>query len=212
MIDIGWALPDDLAAYVETLALHPSSVSPVLAVFLRSWNDSLDDETRQKLKPYAARAIGTAYDGRDEERGWLCVDWLARTQLPAWLELAGLVEQAAAVRALPAIGSSDAARAGRPTLDAAWAAAWDEAATAVWDGVWIAAWDAVWAPAWSPARAAARAAAGTAAGTAAWAAAGTAAWAAAGAAAWAAAWDGAALNPTVAEMQISAFGLLEKML
>ncbi len=91
-------------------------VSPVLGAFLRTWNDALDDETRQELKPYAVRVIGTAGDGKDEQRAWMAVDWLARTQLPAWLDLAGLSEHAAAVRALVALSSTDTARDAQPTL------------------------------------------------------------------------------------------------
>lgn len=39
---------------------HPECVSPLLGAFLRSWNDALDDETRQKLNQYKVRVIGTA--------------------------------------------------------------------------------------------------------------------------------------------------------
>ena len=115
----------ELAAYIarEPFSDHPVCVSPVLATFLRSWNDALDDETRQKLKPYAERVIGTAGDGKDEQRAWMCVDWLARTQLPVWLDLAGLHEHAAATRALIAICDTESAKSAQPTIDAAWAAA-----------------------------------------------------------------------------------------
>ena len=37
----------------------PVCVSPVIRAFLVSWNDSLDDDGRQMLKPYAARVLGT---------------------------------------------------------------------------------------------------------------------------------------------------------
>ena len=30
---------------------HPICASPVISAFMREWNDSLDDEGRQKLKP-----------------------------------------------------------------------------------------------------------------------------------------------------------------
>ena len=98
---------------------HPECVSPVLGAFLRSWNDALDDETRQKLNQYKVRVIGTANDGHDEWRAWLAVDWLARTQLPVWLDLARLGEHAAAVRALIAISTPESATVAQPTLDAA---------------------------------------------------------------------------------------------
>ena len=64
----------------------PATVSPVLAAFARSRNDALDDSRRQRLRPYLARMIGTADDGLDERRAWLCVDWLVRTCVPALLE------------------------------------------------------------------------------------------------------------------------------
>ena len=102
---------------------HPACASPLLGAFLRSWNDALDQDTRQRLKPYADLIIGTAGNGKDEARAWMCVDWLARTQLPMWLDLAGLSEHAAAVRALCVIGSTDTARSGQATIAAARAAA-----------------------------------------------------------------------------------------
>ena len=66
---------------------QPVCVSPVLRSFGISLNDSWDDEQRQKLRPYLARCIGTAGDGRDQERGWLAMDWLIREFTPAFLEL-----------------------------------------------------------------------------------------------------------------------------
>ena len=110
----------ELAAYIagEPWSDHPACVSPVLAAFLRSWNDALDEATRQRLKPYAARVIGTAGDGKDESRAWMAVDWIARTQLPAWLDLAGLAEHAATVRAVIAITGPASARAAQPIFSA----------------------------------------------------------------------------------------------
>jgi hypothetical protein len=215
---------------------HPACVDPVLGEFGRAWNDALDDDTRQRLRPYLARMIGTANDGRSLERSRMCLDWLARTHTPAWLELAGLTEHARALRGLGPIASPVA-------LNAAAGAAGD----AAWDAVGAAAaGDAVGAAAardaaGAAARAAARAAAGDAARDAAWAAAGdaawnaanaawNAAWAAAGDAAWIAAWDAAgnaardaawdaagnaardALAATVKALQASAFDLLDRML
>ena len=126
----------ELSSYLagEPWSDHPACVSPVLGEFLRSWNDSLDNKTRQKLKPYAARVIGTSGDGKDDQRAWMAVDWLARIHLPVWLDTAGLSDHAAAVRALIALDGADAAKAAQPTLaaarDAAGAAAWDAARAA----------------------------------------------------------------------------------
>ena len=174
----------ELAAYLanEPWSDHPDCVSPVIGAFLRSWNDSLNDQDRQMLKPLIPKVIGTATSKRDEEtRAWMATDWLARECAPAWLRLAGLTAQAEALEKLAPLVSAASARKAQPKLDtarkdsaAAGAAARDAARDA--------------------ARAAARAAA----------------WAAARAAAWAAA--EAALRPTVEALQVSAFDLLDRMI
>ena len=51
----------------EPLSDHPRSVSPVLAAFLRGYNDTVGDARRQALKPFAATAVGTAGGGRRDE-------------------------------------------------------------------------------------------------------------------------------------------------
>lgn len=190
----------EAVAYIagENHSDQPICVCPVLAAFGRAWNDDLDDETRQKLKPYIPRMIGTAGDGHAERRGWMAFDWLSRTCAPAWLELAGLPEHAAKLRGLPEPVDHQALAKAQIILDAALGAAWAAARGA----------------AWAAAReAAARAAAGGAARA--------AASAAARGAASAAAWDsvrGAAraaahksLAPTVATLQASAFNLFDRM-
>jgi len=201
-------------AYIarEPHSAHPKCLSPILGAFLRQWNDSLDEEGRQKLKPFLPRAIGTAGDGHDELRGWLCADWLIRVYTPAWLELAGISDSAAALRALPPLRDSESLKAARAPIEGA-----KEKAAAARD----AAWDAARAAAWDAAGAAARAAAGDAAWDAARAAAGDAAWDAAGAAAWDAAWAaaraaaraaaGAKLEPTKVSLQASALALLGRL-
>ena len=210
----------EMASYLarEPWSDHPQCVSPVIAAFCRSWNDALDDETRQRLKPYAFRVIGTrTTDAAEEARAWMATDWLCRVQAPAWLRLAGLTDEARALESLARISDAVTARAAQPALDAArnraaaaWAAAWDAAR----DAAWAAAWDAAGAAAWAAAGAAARDAAGAAAGAAARDAARDAAWAAAWDAAWAAAGAAARdrLTPTVWELQESAFRLLDEMI
>jgi len=192
---------------------QPVCVSPVLRSFCIDLNDRWDDDMRQRIRPYLARCIGTAEDGRDTERGYMCLDWQVRTFLPAWLDLAGMTIESAAIRALdPIVDLPSAKRAGpvvRHARDEA-SAAWDAARAAAGAAAWDAAWAAAWAAAGAAAGDAAWAAAGAAAGDAAWAAARDAAWAAAWAAARAAA--GAALQPVVRELQESAFGLLDRML
>ena len=90
----------ELGAYLahEKHSDRPTCVSPVLGAFLRNWNDSVDDDFRQRLKPYAARVLNTANDGKDESRAWIAVDWLVRVCAPAWLDLCKLTEHAMALR------------------------------------------------------------------------------------------------------------------
>ena len=177
---------------------HPECVSPVIGAFLRRWNDDLDDDTRQMLKPYVLRVVGTN-TGRsdDERRAWMVTDWMVRTYLPAWLDLGGMGDQATAVRSLPELVSAGSWESAKPVVGEARQKA-------------AAAWAAAGAAAWAAAGDAARAAAGDAAGDAAWAAAGDAAWAAAGAAAGAAARE--VLRPTAEGLQQSALHLLDQLI
>jgi hypothetical protein len=122
----------EAVAYVagEKWSDFPACASPVAAAFLRRWNDDLDDKTRQKLKPYVARLVGSkASAAVESKRAWMLLDWLVRHYTPAWLELAGLKEQAAALRALAGWGPKTWAE-GKPAIAeagskaaAAWAAA-----------------------------------------------------------------------------------------
>jgi hypothetical protein len=79
----------------------PVCVSPFLREMGIALNDRWDEETRQKLRPYLARMIGTAGDGRDPERRQMVVDWLARFATPKYLDLAGRHETAERLRQLP---------------------------------------------------------------------------------------------------------------
>jgi len=151
---------------------HPVCACPVIAEFLRRWNDDLDDAGRQALKPLLPLVVGTRSTAAVEDaRAWLATDWLVRVHTPAWLDLAGLADQAEALRGLPEITPATA-KASRPTIDAvreraaaardaaraaAWAAARDAAGAAAGDAAWAAAWDAAWASAWAAARDAAKA-------------------------------------------------------
>jgi hypothetical protein len=194
----------EAVAYVagEPFSAYPECASPVIGAFLRSWNDDLDDETRQRLKPYIPRLVGTKGTKRQEEkRAWMATDWLARECAPAFLRLAGLTEHAEALEGLAALTTTKRAEKAQPTLADARAAAWAAAGRSSGDaaGAARAAWAAAGAAAW---------AAGDAAGAAH--AAGAAARAATSAAAWAATHE--ALAPTVAMLQESAFGLLDRMI
>jgi hypothetical protein len=188
---------------------HPECASRVIGAFMRTWNDDLDDAGRQKLKPYIVKLVGTkASAAIENKRAWLITDWLVRHHTPAWLDLAGCTEQAAALRSLPEIDSAASAKSAQPkikdasdrayaAMTAAWAAAWAASGDA-WaasgdagDVAMAAAWAAAGDVAWDAAKDVAMAAAWAAAGDVAWDAAKDAARAAAGAAAGDVAWDAA---------------------
>jgi len=162
---------------------RPRCVSPVLGDFGRSLNDRLDDGLRQRLLPFAEWVVNTAGDGLDETRGYMALDWLIRTYTPAWLDLANLSEEAAALRSLRRIVDLAAAKAagpvvrvGREKAAVAWDAARYAAGDAALDAAGDAAGDAARYAAWDAALDAAGDAARYAAGDAALDAARYAAW------------------------------------
>jgi hypothetical protein len=199
----GGHTPDSTFCVMEAVAFvsgekwsdHPKCASVVIGAFLRAWNDGMNDQDRQMLKPLIPRLVGTRGTAAQElRRAWMAVDWLARVQAPAWLEMTpSLRGHADALHCLDEIDGAKAARAAQPRLAAAWAAARDAAWAAAGDAARAAAWDAARDAAWD----------------AAWDAAGAAAWAAA----WAAAGDAAraAARPTVVSLQASALQLVERM-
>jgi hypothetical protein len=188
----------------------PACVSPVLRSFGISLNDRWDDAQRQKLRPYLARCIGTAGDGRDPERSWLATDWLLREFLPAFLDLVpSLRVHAARIRACPpVIAMAELDHCMNLVNVAGTEAAASRAAA--WAAPRNASRAAAGAAAWAASQAASRAAAGIAAGI----APRNASWAAAWDAAWAAARGAsrAALGPVVARLQASALDLFDRML
>lgn len=129
---------------------HPGCVSPLIAAFGRSWNDSLNDEDRQQLKPFVRKMIGTRTTEADEiTRAWMCWDWLIRTFTPAWLRLAGLTAEAQALESLARIVDAKTVDLAKPAIAeakkksaAAWAAAWAAARAAAGDAARDAAWAA----------------------------------------------------------------------
>jgi hypothetical protein len=81
--------PDAGACVVELASMlagerfsdHPRSVCPVIAGFLRHYNDLLPDGEHAELYPYAALVVGTAASGRvRRERASLLLEW-ARVSL-----------------------------------------------------------------------------------------------------------------------------------
>jgi hypothetical protein len=89
--------PDQGACVVELASMlagerfsdHPDCVSPVVAAFLRGYNDTIDDPRRQQLYPLAGEIVGSAASrGREPARVGECREWargLYRSQLGWWL-------------------------------------------------------------------------------------------------------------------------------
>jgi hypothetical protein len=60
---------------------HPRSASPVIAAFLRAYNDWIDDECRQDLYRFAAAVVGTRASSEVEEiRLRACEEWCRMQQ------------------------------------------------------------------------------------------------------------------------------------
>ncbi len=200
---------------------QPVCVSPLLRSFCIGVNDGLPDGQRQRLRPYLARTIGTAGDGLDVDRAWLCTDWLVREYAPAFLSLVpSLAADADRLRSLSPVLTMEAVEVAmcdltgaRQRAVAARVAAGVAARNAAWSAAWVAAGNAAGVAARNAAGVAARNAARNAAWVAARVAAGVAARNAAGVAARNAARD--ALAPTVTALQnsvLSPGGLLDRML
>lgn len=113
----------EAAAYIagEPHSDHPDCVCPVLAAFGRSWNDSLDDEARNRiLKPFLPRLVGTRSTPEVQDaRAFMAADWAVRTFTPAWLRKAGLDADAQALEQLPELSSTELCRAAMPIIDRA---------------------------------------------------------------------------------------------
>jgi len=76
--------PEDGACAMELASMlareqfsdRPESVCPVIAGFLRSYNDRVEPRRRQELYRYAACSVGTRADASIERaRGEICLRW-----------------------------------------------------------------------------------------------------------------------------------------
>lgn len=61
----------------EEFSDRPRCVCPVIAAFLRGWNDRAAYSDRQRLWPYAQRIVGTRGNARlTRERRDMCLEWV----------------------------------------------------------------------------------------------------------------------------------------
>src|SRR4051794_35657184 len=67
----------------EPFSDEPSCVCPVIAEFLRTYNDQVDDERRQDLYAFASLVVGTR-EGPivERQRANRCLDWWLETSAP----------------------------------------------------------------------------------------------------------------------------------
>ncbi|HEY8543430.1 MAG TPA: hypothetical protein VIL36_00215 [Acidimicrobiales bacterium] len=152
----------------EAWSLRPRCASPAVTEWMIAWNDGLDDVSRQRLRRYIWRLVGSRGTRADERvRQWMVADWLVRSYAPAWLAAAGLRDDAARLTGLAPLTDEEgveaawltvraAARAARAERDQAWRSA-DTVVTAHdWDtagAVWAAIADATQAAGGNAARA-----------------------------------------------------------
>jgi len=174
---------------------HPVCASAVIGAFLRSWNDELNNDDRNRLlKPLVPALVGTAGTPEQEDtRVWMALDWLVRVCTPVWLRAAGLLDHADRLEALPELHVGMDVPSFRATIDAVRsdaAAAWAAAEAEPGDASWVASMVASWVASWAEPEAVAR----------------DAAWAAAGVA------SRYALRPTIEQLQVSAMELVERMI
>jgi hypothetical protein len=72
----------------EPFSDEPHCVCPVIAEFLRTYNDQVDDERRQDLYAYASLVVGTRDETAVERRrADLCLDWWLAASSPRRLQL-----------------------------------------------------------------------------------------------------------------------------
>ena len=69
----------------EPFSDHPTSVCPVIGSFLRAYNDSVDDDRRQDLYPYASSVVGSrSSDGVERARAERLAAWAREQQRRRW--------------------------------------------------------------------------------------------------------------------------------
>ena len=69
----------------DKFGAYPPSVCPIIATFLRCYNDELDDHRRQDLIPYAAVAVGSrASRPVERRRARACRRWVVEVAQPGF--------------------------------------------------------------------------------------------------------------------------------
>ena len=144
---------------------HPRCASPVIASFMRSWNDGCStNEIRTRwLKPLlvAVAESGGANRALELTRSYLALDWLLREYMPVWMDLVPqLMEHGERLRGSAPALSPETIQMILPVVRngcdvarvAAWAAARAAAGDAAWDVAGAAAWATAWDAAWNAAR------------------------------------------------------------
>ncbi|MFM1872818.1 MAG: hypothetical protein RL398_2240 [Planctomycetota bacterium] len=86
---------------------EPRCACPVLAAFVRTVNDSVEDQDRERLlRPLAPLLVNSRADAAVEQaRGMMLLDVLVREVVPAWLRARGRRHAAAGLAALPEVGA-----------------------------------------------------------------------------------------------------------
>lgn len=114
----------EAASYIagEPWSDQPECVCPVIAAFLRTWNDDLPDDKRTELLlPLIPLTIGTHGSAElAKRRAIMAADWLVRVYAPTWLRLADLPEHADTLADLPEITSFFKVPVVTLVLKAAW--------------------------------------------------------------------------------------------
>jgi hypothetical protein len=89
--------------------LHLNTGSAVLAAYGSRLNEVLPADKLQRLVPVIPALVDTRDDGLDPARSYMALDWLIRTHLPVWLDLAHQPGLASALRDLSRINDMDSA-------------------------------------------------------------------------------------------------------
>lgn len=144
----------------------PACTCPVIAEFIRTWNDGLpkDADRRRLLGPLVVEIVGTRNDALCERRALMALDWVMRVQVPAWMRLSeDLRAQADVIRLMLNFRDANSVTdAGTGSLrdkystfmdeirfmneirNGAQAAAWDASGDVVKNAAGLAAWSATW--------------------------------------------------------------------